>query len=144
MYYFISCMRKRTNEPLMLSVNFFFFFCSIEMRHSVTTRTYLLRKFLDRILYSLTSPLMISLESFSMMLATTPYPPGGGKPKAWIPLYTMVTFRPDMSYATVKKKAARQAAVLTWLGWIGVAVLGLLTMWIVWLGQQLLAHYFYD
>jgi len=49
-----------------------------------------------------------------------------------------------MSYATVKRKAARQAAVLTWLGWIGVAVLGLLTMWIVWLGQQLLAYYFYD
>ena len=141
MYYFLIffyLLHQEMNEP----ADAFVFFCSIEMRHSVTTRTYLLRKFLDRILYSLTSPLMISLESFSMMLARTPYPPE--KPKAWIPLYTMVTFRPDMSYSTVKRKAARQAAVLTWLGWIGVVVLSFLTMWIVWLGQQWLAHYYYD
>ena len=62
---------------------------------------------------------MVSLESLAPVLAKIPYPPG--KPKGWLPLYTMVTFRPDISYAAVKRKAASQATVLTVIIWIGVA-----------------------
>jgi len=99
----------------------------VEMRHSVTTLRYMLRKFLDNLLYSLSSPLMVSLESLAPVLDKIPYPPG--KPKGWLPLYTMVTFRPDISYATVKKRAASQAAVLTRIIWLGVATLGVAGTW---------------
>lgn len=37
----------------------------------------------------------------------------------WVPLYTMVTFRPDVGYATAREQAARQQKVLTALGWTG-------------------------
>ena len=70
---------------------------------------------------------MVSLESLSPVLAKVPYPPE--KPKGWLPLYTMVTFRPDISYAIVKKKAASQAAVLTLIIWIGVATLCVAGTW---------------
>ena len=82
---------------------------------------------------------MVSLESLASVLATAPYPPG--RPKGWLPLYTMVTFRPDISYAAVEKKAARQAAVLTWIGWVGIAVFGVVGMRIVWLAPRLLTNY---
>lgn len=36
----------------------------------------------------------------------------------------MVTFRPDISYATAKQKAANQSFVLMSVGWIGAAGLG--------------------
>jgi kynurenine 3-monooxygenase len=97
------------------------------MRYSVTTLRYMLRKFLDNLLYSLSSPLMVSLESLAPVLAKVPYPPG--KPKGWLPLYTMVTFRPDISYAAVKRKAASQATVLTVIIWIGVATLCVAGTW---------------
>ncbi|KAF8797942.1 FAD/NAD(P)-binding domain-containing protein [Phlegmacium glaucopus] len=111
----------------------------VEMRHSVTTLRYVLRKFLDNLLYSLSSPLMVSLESLAPVLAKVPYPPG--KPKGWLPLYTMVTFRPDISYAVVKKKAAGQATIVTWIGWIGVATFGVAGTWTMWLAQKLLINY---
>jgi hypothetical protein len=43
----------------------------------------------------------------------------------WLPLYTMVTFRPDISYAAARKRAEVQTRVMTVLGWtmgiVGVA-----------------------
>ncbi|PPQ86873.1 hypothetical protein CVT25_012592, partial [Psilocybe cyanescens] len=102
----------------------------VEMRHSVTQLSYLFRKTLDNLLYSLTSPQMMSLSSLIPTLSSLPYPPG--KPKGWLPLYTMVTFRPDINYATVKKKAARQATILTGLSQIGVIVFGAAGAWLMW------------
>ena len=115
---------------------------SVEMRHSVTTLRYILRKFLDNLLYSLSSPRMVSLESLAPVLAKVPYPSGNSK--GWLPLYTMVTFRPDISYAAVKKKAASQAAVLTWIIWIGVATLWVAGTWAMWSAQKLLINYIHD
>jgi kynurenine 3-monooxygenase len=111
---------------------------SVEMRHSVTTLRYILRKFLDNLLYSLSSPRMVSLASLAPVLAKVPYPPGNSK--GWLPLYTMVTFRPDISYAAVREKAASQAAVLTWIIWIGVATLGVAGTWVMLLAQKLLMN----
>ena len=82
---------------------------------------------------------MVSLESLAPVLTKIPYPPGN--PKGWLPLYTMVTFRPDISYATVKKKAASQAAVLAWIIWIGVATLCVAGTWTMWLAQKSLINY---
>ncbi|KAL4250438.1 Kynurenine 3-monooxygenase [Abortiporus biennis] len=91
-----------------------------EMAHSVTTPSYLFRKALDNILYSLSSqgPSSIHLTGSQ----ENPFPtkwPGG-----WLPQYTMVTFRPDVSYATVKRKITRQNEILNAAGWVG-AVLSL-------------------
>ncbi|KAH8833837.1 FAD/NAD-binding domain-containing protein [Flagelloscypha sp. PMI_526] len=58
--------------------------------------------------------LSAALEFYS----TNPRPPS-----AWLPLYTMVTFRPDISYATAKRRAHRQSTILTVLAWTNIAVL---------------------
>lgn len=36
----------------------------------------------------------------------------------------MVTFRPDISYATARKKAARQSSILSFAGRLGSVVIG--------------------
>ena len=87
------------------------------MRHSVTTVTYLLKKCVDNVLYALTCRKPVSLESLVPVLTHTPYP--SGKP-SWVPLYTMVTFRPDISYATAKRKAGQQNKLLVVLGWASI------------------------
>jgi len=112
----------------------------VEMRHSVTQLSYLFRKTLDNLLYSLTSPRVVSLASMIPTLAKLPYPVG--KPKGWLPLYTMVTFRPDINYATVKKKAERQATILTGLSWIGVAVCGAAGAWLMWSTTEMVLNLF--
>jgi len=112
------------------------------MRHSVTLLSYLFRKTLDNLLYTVTSPEMVSLASLIPTLATVPYP--SGEPKGWLPLYTMVTFRPDISYAIVKKKAARQSAILTGLNWIGVSVLGAAGVWLLCSTREMLLDYLHN
>ncbi|KAG6818190.1 hypothetical protein H0H87_000095 [Tephrocybe sp. NHM501043] len=101
---------------------------SAEMRHAVTTPIYLFKKTLDNILYSLSSRSFIALSSLGPLLSRVPYPPG--EPSGWLPLYTMVTFRPDISYATARRRAMRQANIIDGLGWalfglIGVAGLSI-------------------
>ena len=100
------------------------------MRHKVTQGSFIFRKSLDNLLCSLTSSEDASLSHFVPTLAKQPYPPG--KPKGWLPLYTMVTFRPDISYATARAKATRQAAILTRAIWIGVAAVGAAGGWLAW------------
>lgn len=105
------------------------------MRHHVTTLSYIFKKTFDNLLYSLSSRTFISLASLGPLLSRVPYPPG--EPSGWLPLYTMVTFRPDISYATAKRKAARQARIIMGLGWVGVVLLGLLGMWVTWTASAL-------
>lgn len=90
------------------------------MRHSVTTPIYLFKKALDDLLYTFTS----RKGSFALVtrsLATVPFP--SPNPAGWLPLYTMVTFRPDISYATARKKAMKQSALLSLAGHLGTVVL---------------------
>lgn len=91
------------------------------MRHSVTTLSYIFRKTVDRILYSISAPQLVSLPSLVPLLRRAPF--ATMEPKGWLPLYTMVTFRPDISYATAKRKAGRQAAILTGLQYASVSLL---------------------
>jgi len=93
----------------------------IEMRHSVTTPMYLFKKALDNLLYTVTFN-KDALVSITRSLATVPFP--SSNPNGWLPLYTMVTFRPDVSYATARKKAARQSVILTFAGRLGAVVVG--------------------
>ncbi|KAG8686946.1 kynurenine 3-monooxygenase, mitochondrial precursor [Ceratobasidium sp. 394] len=81
----------------------------VEMRHSVTTPVYRLRKSIDAFLSRFTP--FVPWQSLIPVLATTTFPPGAAK--GWISLYTMVTFRPDISYATAQRKAREQARRVT-------------------------------
>lgn len=94
----------------------------VEMRHDVTSPMFLFKKAVDNVLYMLSRRQRLSLASFGSALASVPFP--AGEPSEWIPLYTMVTFRPDVSYATAQRKARRQARVLTVLGWLTASAVG--------------------
>lgn len=96
---------------------------SVEMRHSVTTLTYLFRKTLDNILYTISAPRPVSLPSLVPLLSRMPFTTV--EPEGWLPLYTMVTFRPDISYASARRKAGRQASILTGLHYAGLSLLGM-------------------
>jgi len=101
------------------------------MRHKVTTPAYMFKKTLDNLLFSLSSRQNISLTSLGPLLSRMPFAPG--EPSGWLPLYTMITFRPDISYATAREKAARQSRILAGLGWLGTTLLGVVGVWVVWM-----------
>ncbi|KAG6376448.1 hypothetical protein JVT61DRAFT_2436 [Boletus reticuloceps] len=44
----------------------------------------------------------------------------------------MVTFRPDISYATAREKAAKQSAVLSFAGHFGTAFLSATALYTAW------------
>lgn len=88
------------------------------MRHSVTTVSYLLKQFIDNALYVLTLRKPLFLDSLVPVLTRTPYP--SNTTTGWMPLYTMITFRPDINYATIKRKVSRQNQLLVMLAWLGV------------------------
>jgi len=98
----------------------------VEMRHSVATPSYMFLRAVDGLFSSITAGSQLARASALGLLSSVPFPTQS--PSGWIPLYTMVTFRPDISYSTAQRKAARQRLVVSCLGWIsigvGVAVLG--------------------
>jgi kynurenine 3-monooxygenase len=81
----------------------------------------------DNLLYTLTRQKMVSLSSLQPTLSRVPYPTG--EPRGWLPLYTMVTFRPDISYSTAKAKAERQSRVLDALVWTTAGIFGTVSVW---------------
>ncbi|KAF8526976.1 FAD/NAD-P-binding domain-containing protein [Hysterangium stoloniferum] len=101
----------------------------VEMRHSVTTPTYIFRKALDSVFSTLTAP-YVPFATLARTLSTerTAFPPGASR--GWLSQYTMVTFRPDISYATAKKKVQRQSNIVTGImavtlgGGAGLVMLG--------------------
>ncbi|KAK0210659.1 FAD/NAD-binding domain-containing protein [Desarmillaria ectypa] len=110
----------------------------IEMRHLVTSPLFLFKKALDNFLYYLSSRRDMSFDAFNAVLSHLTY--GLGEPRGWVPLYTMVTFRPDIKYATAKKRAARQSGILTGIGWASVAVVASVGVWAVRAARLALLH----
>jgi hypothetical protein len=104
---------------------------SIEMRHDVTTASFRIRKAIDNLLYRLSGKQPETLASLRPRFEKEVYP--SGQPQGWMPLYTMVTFRPDIGYAAAKSKAERQAATLNALGFGGglLGVVSLVAGWAV-------------
>ncbi|KAH8117335.1 FAD/NAD-binding domain-containing protein [Phellopilus nigrolimitatus] len=102
----------------------------VEMRHSVATPSYLFLRSLDNLFSLWTSGSQIAPSSVGPLLSRIPFP--STSPSGWIPLYTMVTFRPDISYSTAKLKAEKQQKIVANLGWlgsaIGIAAIGLATL----------------
>ncbi|KAF9264797.1 FAD/NAD(P)-binding domain-containing protein [Marasmius fiardii PR-910] len=101
----------------------------VEMRHLVTTPLYLFRKVLDGWLYKLSSHTTKPLPSLTTKLATELYDEHG--PRGWLPLYTMVTFRPDISYDTARRTASRQTQILTTVAYVGATIFCLSGLWLV-------------
>jgi len=97
----------------------------VEMRHSVTTPAHKLKRMVDSLLFSLTCRTPVILMNLSAFPSWVTFPTG--RPRGWLPLYTMVTFRPDISYSNAKRKAAEQGRVMTQVGILGsVAFAGVL------------------
>jgi kynurenine 3-monooxygenase len=96
------------------------------MRHDVTTASFRLRKMLDGLLYEFGGHLPETVASLLPRFRDEVYPSSG---RGWMPLYTMVTFRPDIGYAAAKSKAERQTRILNTVGlcagFFGVASLAL-------------------
>lgn len=98
----------------------------VEMQHSVATPAYLLHRALDNVLAHLTRGWQAAPSTAVQQLSEVPFP--SSSPAGWLPLYSMVTFRPDISYSTLKRKAERQEQVVRWVGGIGTtaALLGII------------------
>ena len=88
---------------------------SIEMRHDVTTLSFRLRKKIDNLLYEFGGRQPETVPSLRPRFRNQLYPSTLAK-EGWMPLYTMVTFRPDIGYAAAKSKAERQTRILNTLG----------------------------
>ncbi|KAH7889306.1 hypothetical protein F5I97DRAFT_1801998 [Phlebopus sp. FC_14] len=94
----------------------------VEMRHSVTTPLYLFKKAIDNLLYTITSWRKPSPQFVMESLSRVPFPTS--RPTTWLPLYTMVTFRPDISYATARRTAMKQSDTLGVVGRLGTVLMG--------------------
>ena len=94
---------------------------SVEMRHSVTTPVHKLKRMVDNFLFSLTCRTPVTPRDLGALGLGVTFP--AGRPRGWIPLYTMVTFRPDISYANAKRKAGEQAQVISKVGIVGSVAL---------------------
>jgi len=95
------------------------------MRHDVTTPSFRLRKKVDNLLYKLGGGQPETLTSLWPRFHKAVYP--SAQPKGWMPLYTMVTFRPDIGYAAAKSKAERQTRILNALGF-GTGFFGVISV----------------
>jgi kynurenine 3-monooxygenase len=113
----------------------YLFFNSVEMRHSVATPAYKFSKGIDNVLSWLTTPRRSAAAWYGdLKLSQQEGEPFRlGEPRGWLPLYTMVTFRPDVRYAVAKKKALRQGRTLKWSAWLGTTILGLASVGITFL-----------
>ena len=111
---------------------------SVEMRHAVATTSYLLRRAVDKFLYTISSPKPVFLDSLAPMLAKVPF--STSRPKGWLPLYTMVTFRPDIGYGSVTKKMQQQSQIISNLGYVASGVLGIAGVGLAWFGYVHRVH----
>ncbi|KAI0306521.1 FAD/NAD-P-binding domain-containing protein [Multifurca ochricompacta] len=102
-----------------------------EMRHSVTTLAHRLRRVVDNLLFSLTSRTPVTLASLGTFPAGVTFP--SRTPQGWVPLYTMVTFRPDISYSSAKRKATEQSRVIANVGIVGSVALGIVSAGVAWM-----------
>ncbi|KAJ7757477.1 FAD/NAD-binding domain-containing protein [Mycena metata] len=88
----------------------------LKLRHDVATWTYMIKAFIDNILYAISKT--GSLVDLSQTIS------GPEVPSGWIPLYSMVSFRPDISYSAAKKKAEHQERLIDSIG-LGLGALSI-------------------
>ncbi|KAJ7205263.1 FAD/NAD-binding domain-containing protein [Mycena pura] len=90
----------------------------LKLRHGVATWSYMIKGFIDNILYAISEKSAFMDYSTLTQIISSPK-----APSAWIPLYTMVSFRPDIPYSVAKKKAERQERLIDRFG-MGLGILG--------------------
>ncbi|KAI0256757.1 FAD/NAD-P-binding domain-containing protein [Lactifluus subvellereus] len=103
----------------------------VEMRHSVTTLSHKLQRIVDNLLFSLTSRTPVTLASLGAFPPDVTFP--SETPRGWLPLYTMVTFRPDISYSTARRKVAEQSRVMANIEIVGSVALGVASAGMAWM-----------
>jgi kynurenine 3-monooxygenase len=119
------------------------------MRHEVTTPSYLFRKAIDNVLEALTSSAPASLpqtaidgnEPSAELTYTAPADKDeesafAAEPFGWLPLYSMVTFQPRLSYAAARRKAQAQGMVLKALESTFMVGVAAAAGWAVWLARR--------
>ncbi|KAJ7257174.1 FAD/NAD-P-binding domain-containing protein [Mycena haematopus] len=90
------------------------------LRRGFATFSYVIKKYIDNVLYARSAKGAAKLTLSDLKENIYGPPPSG-----WMPLYTMVSFRPDISYATARKKAASQERLMDRAGMtIGLLVVG--------------------
>ncbi|KAJ7217122.1 FAD/NAD(P)-binding domain-containing protein [Mycena pura] len=90
------------------------------LRRGFATLSYGVKKRLDNILYAISAA-----KSAKPTLSDLKENIYGPLPSGWIPLYTMVSFRPDISYSAARAKAASQERLMERTGVaLGLLVVG--------------------
>ncbi|KAJ6491891.1 FAD/NAD-P-binding domain-containing protein [Mycena sanguinolenta] len=90
------------------------------LRRGFATLSYVIKKYIDNILYARSAK-----GAGQLTLSDLKEKIYGPPPSGWMPLYTMVSFRPDISYATAKRKAASQERLMDRAGMtIGLLAVG--------------------
>ncbi|KAJ7359818.1 FAD/NAD-binding domain-containing protein [Mycena albidolilacea] len=90
------------------------------LRRGFATLSYMIKKHIDNVLYALSAQKNANL-TFSDLKENI----YGPLPSGWIPLYTMVSFRPDVGYCAARKKAASQERLIERVGMaLGLLVVG--------------------
>jgi kynurenine 3-monooxygenase len=80
----------------------------------------MIKKRIDNVLYALSAP-----KNAKLTLSDLKENIYGPLPSGWIPLYTMVSFRPDIGYSAARKKAASQERLIERAGMaLGLLVVG--------------------
>lgn len=90
----------------------------------MTTLSYRLRKKIDNLLYKMSGKRPETVASLGPRFHKAVYP--SPQVNGWMPLYTMVTFRPEIGYAAAKSKAERQVRILNAVGY-GTVFLGVVS-----------------
>ncbi|KAJ7134993.1 FAD/NAD-binding domain-containing protein [Mycena crocata] len=95
----------------------------LKLRHGVATWSYMIKGFIDRTLERLLGQgARVDQSALKRIIYGTDYPSG------WMPLYTMVSFRPDISYSAAKKKAERQDRLVDSVAMsLGILIVGYIT-----------------
>ncbi|KAF7358944.1 Kynurenine 3-monooxygenase [Mycena sanguinolenta] len=90
------------------------------LRRGFATFGYVIKKYIDKILYAGSAK-----GAGKLTLSDLKENIYGPPPSGWMPLYNMVSFRADISYATAKKKAASQDRLMDRAGMaIGLLAVG--------------------
>lgn len=84
---------------------------------------YQIRKAVDNFLYAVTV-VRRSSQKLDRWISTYQDSPFLTKQlSGWLPLYVMITFRPDINYATAVSKARQQAKILLYVTWVVISLI---------------------
>ena len=84
---------------------------------------YKVRKAVDNFLYSMTVVRWGSHKLDQLIPSYQESPFFAGRLFGWLPLYVMITFRPDINYAAAVGKARQQTKYMLYATWVTISFL---------------------